>query len=241
LGAVSRFGRFNPILRVNNPSSSGSAGITAAFALNDAFRIEAGFSADRASNNPDEKDGLFNGGITGIGQLVFDSGNFTGGLTYAYNYSPSNDVGITGGTGSVFANAPFGARPTRTHSFGAAAQFRFSPQFIIGGWGGLQLANDTGTDDDATVLNAAIYLAFPDLGKRGNLGAVLVGLPPKVTDNDVDGREDDDTSIHVEGLYRYRINDNIAITPGIIVIFNPEHNNDNDTQFVGVLRTTFTF
>ncbi|MGA7933312.1 MAG: carbohydrate porin, partial [Kovacikia sp.] len=31
------------------------------------------------------------------------------------------------------------------------------------------------------------------------------------------------------------------ITPGIFVIFNPENNARNDTQFVGVLRTTFTF
>ncbi|MEO1377904.1 MAG: carbohydrate porin, partial [Cyanobacteria bacterium J06635_10] len=33
----------------------------------------------------------------------------------------------------------------------------------------------------------------------------------------------------------------ISITPGLLVIFNPEHNNDNDTIYVGTVRTTFSF
>jgi len=45
----------------------------------------------------------------------------------------------------------------------------------------------------------------------------------------------------VEAFYRFQLNDNIAITPGFWVIFNPENNARNDTQYVGVLRTTFNF
>ncbi|MDX2239625.1 MAG: carbohydrate porin, partial [Leptolyngbyaceae cyanobacterium bins.302] len=45
----------------------------------------------------------------------------------------------------------------------------------------------------------------------------------------------------VEAFYRFRINDNIAITPGVFVLFNPEGNSANNTQYVGVVRTTFTF
>ncbi|EAW42617.1 hypothetical protein N9414_10223, partial [Nodularia spumigena CCY9414] len=29
-----------------------------------------------------------------------------------------------------------------------------------------------------------------------------------------------------------RLTDNIAVTPGLLVIFNPEHNSDNDTIYV---------
>lgn len=240
LGSISRLGRFNPILRVNNPKvNGGSAGITAAYRFSPNLRFEAGFSSDRDSNNPSNKNGLFNGGVTGIAQLVYDSRNLTLGLLYAYNYSPSNDVDITGGTGSGLASRPFGNVATRTHSVGGSVQFKFSPKFIIGGWGGAQFATNKLNDDNATSVNAAVYAAFPDLGKRGNLGALLVALPPKVTSSDA--REDRNTSFQVEALYRYRINDNIAITPGVFVIFNPEHDNRNDTQFVGVVRTTFTF
>nr|MBA2749041.1 carbohydrate porin [Tatlockia sp.] len=42
-------------------------------------------------------------------------------------------------------------------------------------------------------------------------------------------------------LYRLQLNDNIAVTPGVLVILNPEHNDANDTIYVGTLRTTFTF
>ncbi|PLZ79564.1 hypothetical protein CBP16_16350, partial [Fischerella thermalis WC217] len=39
----------------------------------------------------------------------------------------------------------------------------------------------------------------------------------------------------------YQLTDNISITPGFLAIFNPEHNDNNDTVYVGTLRTTFTF
>ncbi|MBE9029547.1 carbohydrate porin, partial [filamentous cyanobacterium LEGE 11480] len=41
--------------------------------------------------------------------------------------------------------------------------------------------------------------------------------------------------------YKYNLNKKIAITPGLAVIFNPEHNSNNDTIFVGTIRTTFKF
>jgi carbohydrate-selective porin OprB len=47
--------------------------------------------------------------------------------------------------------------------------------------------------------------------------------------------------MHVEAFYRYRLNDNISITPGVFWIFNPEGNDLNNNQVVGVIRTTFTF
>jgi carbohydrate-selective porin OprB len=45
----------------------------------------------------------------------------------------------------------------------------------------------------------------------------------------------------VEALYYHQLTDNIAITPGVIAIFNPEHNADHETQVVGVVRTVFSF
>ncbi|HBK65734.1 MAG TPA: hypothetical protein DD000_20165, partial [Cyanobacteria bacterium UBA11166] len=46
---------------------------------------------------------------------------------------------------------------------------------------------------------------------------------------------------HVEALYRYKLNNNVAITPGLIWIINPEHNDNNDDIWIGTIRTTFTF
>jgi hypothetical protein len=117
--------------------------------------------------------------------------------------------------------------------------------------------------DDAEIWNWAVNLALLDLGGEGNKLGVIFGQPPKLTDNDAedvlfdangnlalddDGnpifsdREDgDDESYHLEVFYRYKLTDNIAITPGFFVIFNPEHNDDNDDIWVGTIRTVFSF
>ena len=84
-------------------------------------------------------------------------------------------------------------------------------------------------------------LAFPDLGKKGNLGGIVVGMPSKATSNDVAAFEDRDTSIMIDAFYKYQITDNIGITPGLVVITNPDHNDDNNTIYVGMLRTNFNF
>ncbi|MBD0387517.1 MAG: carbohydrate porin, partial [Nostoc sp. C3-bin3] len=50
-----------------------------------------------------------------------------------------------------------------------------------------------------------------------------------------------DTSLHIETFYRFRVNDNISITPIFYLITKPEHNDANDAIWVGVLRTSFAF
>jgi carbohydrate-selective porin OprB len=84
-------------------------------------------------------------------------------------------------------------------------------------------------------------MAFRDLGKEGNALGLIFGMPPRVRGNDIVSRRDLDTSYRVEGFYRYKVSDNISITPGMFVIFNPEHNDANDTIFVETFLTTFTF
>ena len=68
----------------------------------------------------------------------------------------------------------------------------------------------------------------------------VIGNPPKVTDTD-NGPDDDDTAWHLESFYRYQINDNISINPGVLVVINPEHDEDNDTITVGIIRMIFLF
>ena len=47
--------------------------------------------------------------------------------------------------------------------------------------------------------------------------------------------------VHIEAFYRYQLNDNISITPGLIWLSAPQGNQNADDAFVGVLRTTFSF
>ncbi len=55
------------------------------------------------------------------------------------------------------------------------------------------------------------------------------------------GFEDEATSLHFEFFYRFKVIDNISITPGIFIVTNPGHIADNDTIYVGTIRTTFRF
>jgi Carbohydrate-selective porin, OprB family/S-layer homology domain len=261
-GSISRFGRFNPIFRANNPGLPGSFGASFDYKFSDALNLQGAYTGDRNSNDPGSKNGIFDGGFTALAQVVFrPSKTIDVGLTYIRAYYPGGDAGLTGGTGSAYANNPFNTsaagvtrQGTSSDNFGLQAQWRFSPKLTVGGWAGYTRAYAKSTSDEATIWNWSAFLAFPDLGKKGNLGGIIVGMPPKVSSNDftqtvtlsngltdIRRREDRSSTLHVEGLYRYRLNDNISITPGVIVIFNPEGNSSNPTQFVGVLRTTFTF
>ncbi|PSB51703.1 hypothetical protein C7B79_36180, partial [Chroococcidiopsis cubana CCALA 043] len=81
--------------------------------------------------------------------------------------------------------------------------------------------------------------------KQGNVGGLILGVPPKVTSNDFQAagtqREDRDTSVHLEAFYTFKLNDNVSFTPNLYVITNPEHNARNEAIWVGAVRTTFAF
>lgn len=242
-GALSRFGRFNPL----SHRTDSNAGAAFNYKISDSVTFSAAYLTDEA-NDPADKKGLFNGNYYLGTQLLFGFGkNFNLSLNYANSYAPGSDVNLTNSTGSAFGRRPFGEVATESNIYGVGAQARISPQFILSGWWGLTDARaqtdgafaDKG--DDATLQTWAVTLAFPDLGKKGNMGGLIFGMPPKLTSNDVSGRRDDDTSLHIEALYRLALNDNISLTPGVYVITNPEHNSDNDTIWVGTLRTTFRF
>ncbi|NEZ61097.1 iron uptake porin, partial [Adonisia turfae] len=103
--------------------------------------------------------------------------------------------------------------------------------------------SDRGTvrdGDDATLLNWALTLGLRNLGGKGHFGGLLVGQPPRVLSND-SGPDEADATWQVEAFYRYRVNQNVALIPGFVVLVNPENNRANDTIWLGSLRTVFEF
>ncbi|WP_199249655.1 iron uptake porin [[Phormidium] sp. ETS-05] len=241
-GALSRFGRFNPILR----QGSGGPGINLDYKISDQLGVTFGYLAPNGES-PTSKNGLFNGANAAYAQLNIEpTDNIGVGLTYIRSYFPGGNVNLTGSTGSRLASNPFGGVATSANTFGGQASMRVTPNINLSGWFGFidasaeDSSGGVSEGDNATVINWAVTLSFPDVGKKGSLGAILVGTPPKVTSNDT-GAEDLDTALHIEGLYRYPLTSKIAITPGFYIITNPEHNENNDAVWVGTLRTTFKF
>lgn len=236
-GAISAFGRYNPAV-FRGPEGAGAA-IKYNFG---AVRATVAYLAsDGDAPNPANGRGVFDGSFSALGQLNFSLSKFIDiGATYNRKYNRGGDVAIMGGTGSALANRPFGQISTASDNFGVQLNLKPSPRFQLGGWYGYTKAHqERGADRDATIQNGALFLALPDFGKPGNLLGFIAGVPPKVTESDV--RRDRDTSYHLEGFYRFQVNDFISVTPGVYVILNPEHNKQNDDIWVGVLRTTFSF
>jgi hypothetical protein len=236
-GAISRFGRFSPIYR-----TSDGAGLGINYEFSDRANLTLAYMASDAEN-PAEKNGLFNGNYGALAQFIFEPiKNWDIGLTYVRSYyagGGNSGVNLTGNTGSAIARRPFGNVATSADSFGLETSWRVSSQFNVSGWLGYSSAQSEVSDDSADILNYAVNLAFRDLGGKGNLAGIVFGMPPKVIESSIE--DDKDTSLHIEGFYRMQVTDNIAITPGLFVITNPEHNDNNDSIFVGTVRTTFKF
>ena len=235
-GAISRFGVRNPAV-FRGPQGAGGS-LTYNFGN---IRATAGYLAsDGDAPNPANGRGVGDGSFSALGQIGFFSKPFDLGLTYTRKYNRAGDVGIMGGTGSALANRPFGQSATGSDNFGVQVNFKPSSRFQIGGWYGYTKAEQLRrSNNEATIQNGAITLALSDFGRKGNLLGFVFGVPPKVTESDLTRNRN--TSYHLEGFYRFQVNDFISVTPGVYVIMNPEHNNKNDDIWVGLLRTTFSF
>jgi hypothetical protein len=243
-GTISRFGRYNPIYRLG-----GDTGVGVNIKLSENIKVDLGYTAGNA-NNPGVTPGIAGGGENGLfssnyaalGQVVYSPSNSSKiAFTYVNAY---NNNGLGHGTGSLASN--LGGRRVSSNSYGIEANFRVSKGFEAGGWVGYTDARVlTGVKGDADIWNWAITLGFPDLGKKGNLGGVIVGMQPKLTGTStlLPGlpRRDPSSGLHIEAFYRYRINDHIDITPGFIWLTAPNHDNSNGDIILGVVRTTFTF
>ena len=246
-GAISRFGRFNPIYYQGLEGT----GATVNYDFSDAIALSVGYLAPGASE-PIEGAGLFNGSYAAIAQVSLEPTDSLGlGLTYSRGYYAPDELVVSGETGSETANAPFGEEiATSADHFGLQGKYELSDRLSISAWGGFSLAHaQTDGDnegiavtdgDDANIFNWAVTLAFPDLLSEGSLGGIIVGQPPKVSSND-GGAEDEDSAWHIEAQYRYQLNDHIAINPGVFAVINPENNSDNDTIYVATVRTIFEF
>jgi Carbohydrate-selective porin, OprB family len=217
-----------------------NTGVQLNYNLTDRFSTSLGYFSGEA-DNPSSGAGLFNGNQSAFAQLRFEpSDRFLLGFTYIYTY---NDSSLETDTGSFRAQIDL-ERPVIGNSYGIAASFTPSPKYIIGGWVGF--TNATVIDlGEAYVWNYALTLAFPDFGQEGNLLGVIIGQEPKLTGTNgfaIDNRRSDpDTSLHLELFYQNWLSEQISVTPGLVWVTAPNHDNSNPDFVVFALRTTFEF
>ena len=164
---------------------------------------------------------------------------------------------LFGGTGTNLANfrsgegsSIIGDSPVASNSYGVEFQYDLNPRISIRGWGGYTDASiinaGDGDNGDADIYNYAAAFVVSDILKEGSLAALIVGAAPYLASVDTNGDGDDDAivndiPVHLEGFYKYQLNDNISITPGIVWLPTPNQDADNSDIYIGTIRTTFSF
>ncbi|WP_072620033.1 iron uptake porin [Spirulina major] len=243
-GALSTFASSNPIYRIGGGAGAGfSFGFSPIESILGPSTITVGYLAGQAS---DAADGLFNGDYAILGQVNFNlNDDIALGVTYVNGYHPSGTavfdaggVGTRGVVGSGFANAA--ALTKVTNSYGGEFAWRLNDSIALSGFATYTDMIGIGTGN-GEVWTYGLGLAFPDLGKEGNLLGLFAGAQPYLGNFDALGSSvrKDGTPYHVEAFYKYQVNDNISITPGVIWLTSP--NQVDDGALIGTIRTTFTF
>jgi len=244
--SISNFGSQSPV----HSYASGAGGVVYYNITNE---LSAGVSYLTATAQNVEQG--VNGQYSILTQITYTPTKKLGlAFTYGRYYAPSplRTVNVTGSEGSQYAEYPFGANtPTSSNDFGVQFTYKFTNQLTVGGW--ISYFNPTSQGSPtvsgvnglqgatADIWSCALTASLIDLGKLGTQLSFIVGMPPKVTRNDILSRQDQDTPLHFELSYRYPLNDHIFITPGFILILNPESNSANPSIGIGLVRTTFTF
>ncbi|AFZ50215.1 putative S-layer protein [Dactylococcopsis salina PCC 8305] len=241
-GSINLFTAYNNL--IYDVSSSDSAGFGANIVLNDLIQLDLGYFTGSGATDPDE--GLFGGNYSAGAQLGFDFGEVDLSLAYLRSYQVGGN--LSGFVGSPAAATPFpddngNNLANSADHFGVHANWRVSQRFSVGGYFGLVDAQtEVEPQASAEIVNWLVNTSFPDLGKEGSVLILAFGQPPKLTDSGGDAEATDpDTGYLLNLEYQYPINNNISIVPGGYVLFNPDHNDNNDTIYVGRLRTLFSF
>ncbi len=233
-GSLSSFAESSPIYKIGL-ASGGGVGFN--YQPTEFITVSAGyFGGDTA--NPDEATdgGLFNEEFSALGQVtlsLLDERLQVAGTYVRGQLAASDNTIYDLGVGTASARQPFTGK-IESNSYGVQAAYQLNDRIALNGFGMYTDANQANGNGEAEIWSYGAGVSFPDLGKEGNLAAVFAGAEPYNGDTD-------DIPLHIEGFYKYQLNDNISVTPGVVYITSPNGDEDDEDALIGVLRTTFTF
>jgi hypothetical protein len=215
------------------------------------FSFSGGYLAPDANNSSQGKV------IAQVGYVSPDQKNTGVMLTYRHGYNTlDTEVGSQRSNFQFFVEDQLGQSvPIVSNSYGLEFSLGLADRFVLAGWGGytraLTLSSLEGQLNQGSldIWDWAVTLAFPDAFQEGNLGGIVLGMQPWVTSSNVIlntangpvSAADRNNSFYIEAFYQYAVNDNIQITPGIMIITAPDNDTRNSSLVIGTIRTTFTF
>ena len=240
-GALSSIAEENPIYKIG-----GGTGLGVTVPLNgantgiglDSINLSY-FAGATGANSPAVGSGIFGGRNSFLAQVNFKpSEKFDFGLAYVSAYHAGGNIyDFGGGSGIVGPNSALGGAQN-SNSYGASASYKVNDNFTLNGYLTTTSATGNPVIGNASLLTYGVGAAFPNIGQPGNLLGFFVGQPPTVTN--APGTAS--SAYHLEGFYKYKLNDNLSITPGLIYLTNPNQvGAGNEGALLGTVRTTFTF
>ena len=247
-GTISRFGRFNPAIRIASDKNPAVAGFD--WKISDKVSFQAAYTASNAALATGR------GGVTGgdtkvIAQFVFKpADSLVLGVTYANAFTTGGSLGagLNASTTPGFTNSEL-----NSNTVVGSLIWDITKKFTFNVWGSATFINgkNTGVNPNAfvsttnTSWNASI--SGKDLFSEGDLAAFSFGQPFFTTSANGDlipnflALTSPTTPYQLEAFYRIPVTKNITITPGVFFVFNQGNDSRNGTATVAVIRTTFSF
>ncbi|HEY9847858.1 MAG TPA: iron uptake porin [Leptolyngbyaceae cyanobacterium] len=268
-GSISRFSNLPAAQRVSGGTSQTGLASAAGFIWNISNALDLrGLYGSVQANIPTNEgfpgtplgSGLFNGSYVAATQLTIKpSKNIDIGLNYAHSYHQINILGTglsSSDIGSILFNpdanelakangsglVAIANQGITLDTFGSSVAFKLNPSVTLAGSFTYIFSNLTDVDASTNFMSWLVGVHFKDLITKGGSAGIIFGSP--LSRDSAGGRAynpETATPYQLEGYVNFKVSDNISITPGLFVIFNPEGFKANPTTYVPVVRTTFSF
>lgn len=217
------------------------------------FAWSVGYLASDAFS-PNQGEGLFNGAYGILGQIgYYPNDKFAIAFAYGNGYNTSAIAPNSRTFSETLALADDNINISH-NTYSLTMSWQIADNFVLGAWGGYSNVRHLNSYDDGLLAIGrgtsdywywAATLGFPDLFKEGNLGGIILGMQPWQSQSNIringERLKKEDNSFHIEAFYQYALNNNISITPGLVLVTNPANDSKNNTLVIGTIRTTFTF
>ncbi len=254
-GTISRFGRFNPAIRIASSGNPAVAGFD--WKISDKVSFQAAYSASNAAlaaNSATLRGGVTGGDTKVIAQFVFKpADSLVLGVTYANAFTTGGSLGASLNASTTSAPGAINSE-FKSNTIVGSLIWDITKKFTFNVWGSATFIDgkNPSTTPNAfvsttnTSWNASI--SGKDLFSEGDLAALSFGQPLFTSSANGDlpvpnfiALTSPSTPYQLEAFYRIPVTKNISITPGVFFVFNQGSDSRNGTATVGVIRTTFSF
>ncbi|MFM7613672.1 MAG: iron uptake porin, partial [Synechococcales cyanobacterium] len=237
--SLSAFGERNPIYSVG-----GGTGLVFNYSLNPILSFSAGYlTPSGVASSTASGAGLTGDSYSALFQATLTPSRNSG-IALTYVTAERNAGEALFGSGTRLTNLG-GLVGYSADVYGISGYYQFNSQFALNAFATYaEVGYDAPVARTGEVYSYGLGFSFPDLGKKGSLGGLVVGVQPYLDNVStvVPGLVGFDSApLHVEAFYKYQLTDNISVTPGVIWVSTPFQSATVDDALVGTIKTTFSF